>query len=316
MDFIIIIILTFFIYILSELIVNAVEFLAHEFKIPEGFTSSVIAALATTIPEFLVPLISFLKGTPDTNEIGVGSIFGGPVLLSTVGFCFMLLVIEAKYRAFRDIYDITNILFFMMSFNILLLANFVTHKKYLVLILVLIYLYFIYNQLKSSKVMEGHQEPLIFAKFLKIKINKKFLAFLQIIFVIISLYFAIHQLVESIEHIAKDLGWTATKTALVFSPFATELPELFNAFIWAKAGKVRLSIGNIVGSLAFQASLPGSLGLLFTDWHLKSMLMVVGLLAIISVIVFALSISRTINLKFGIIAILSILMIYFIYILL
>ncbi len=302
------------IYILSELIVNAVDNIAKEFNIPDTFSSSVIAALATTLPEFLVPLISFLRGGNDFKDIGTGSIFGGPIVLSTFGFVFMLLIVEAKYRRFKDLYDITNILFFLLNFSLLVFASFYGSPKVFIPIIIFIYVLFIYKQAKTKNenASEEHHE-LFFAKFI-FKKQKKILAFAQGIFVVVSLYFVIKALVVNIEDISQVLGWAPVKSALLFSPFATELPELFNAFIWARAGKIRLSIGNIAGSLAFQASLPASLGLWFTDWHLSNEFMVVWFFSIISTITFSLSISKATNIRMGIIAIFVITMLYFIYI--
>ena len=319
MDFILIVVYMFLIYVLAEIIVNAIDVLSHELKIPEGISSSVIASLVTTLPEFLVPLISFLKGSVDTTHIGLGSIFGGPMFLSMFGFGFMLLVIEAKYKRFKDLYDLTNILFFLFAFNMALLANFLSFKKPLVLLFLTIYAYFVYIQFKSRKTKdEAENEKLFFFIFfskLGIKDYIKTLAVVQGLLVIFTLPFVIDGLVLSIEDIAHLLGWDAYKSALVFSPLATELPELSNAFIWARKGRLKSSIGNIVGSLVFQSCMPVSLGLWFTDWRIPNMLMVGGFLSILSTLIFSLSISKAINLRIGIIFIIFIIVLYFLYIL-
>ncbi|HEK24913.1 sodium:calcium antiporter [Hydrogenobaculum sp.] len=315
MDFILIAVYMILIYILAELIVNAIDVLAYELKIPEGITSSVIASLVTTLPEFLVPLISFLKGSVDTTHIGLGSIFGGPMFLSVFGFGFMLLVIEAKYKRFKDLYDLTNILFFLFAFNMALLANFLPFKKPLVLLFLLIYAYFVYVQFKSRKTTgEEEKETLFFSK-LGIKGYTKTLAVVQGVLVILALPFVIDGLVLSIDGVSHLLGWDSYKSAIVFSPLATELPELSNAFIWVRKGKLKSSIGNIVGSLVFQSCMPVSLGLWFTDWHIPNMLMVGGFLSILSTLIFSLSISKAINLRIGIIFIIFIIVLYFLYIL-
>ncbi|AEF18520.1 MULTISPECIES: sodium/calcium exchanger membrane region [unclassified Hydrogenobaculum] len=319
MDFILIVVYMILIYVLAEIIVNAIDVLSHELKIPEGISSSVIASLVTTLPEFLVPLISFLKGSVDTTHIGLGSIFGGPMFLSMFGFGFMLLVIEAKYKRFKDLYDLTNILFFLFAFNIALLANFLSFKKPLVLLFLIIYAYFVYIQFKSRKTKdEEENEKLFFSIFfskLGIKDYTKTLAVVQGLLVIFTLPFVIDGLVLSIEGIAHSLGWDAYKSAIVFSPLATELPELSNAFIWARKGRIKSSIGNIVGSLVFQSCMPVSLGLWFTDWRIPNMLMVGGFLSILSTLIFSLSISKAINLRIGIIFIIFIIVLYFLYIL-
>jgi len=314
MDFILIVVYMLLIYVLAEIIVNAIDVLSHELNIPEGISSSVIASLVTTLPEFLVPLISFLKGSVDTTHIGLGSIFGGPMFLSMFGFGFMLLVIEAKYKRFKDLYDLTNILFFLFAFNIALLINFLPVKKPFVIVFLMIYAYFVYLQFKSRKTGESEKEHLFLSK-LGIKGYIKTLAVIQGLFVFFVLPFVIDGLVLSIEGIAHSLGWDAYKSALVFSPLATELPELSNAFIWARKGRLKSSIGNIVGSLVFQSCMPVSLGLWFTDWRIPNMLMVGGFLSILSTLIFSLSISKAINLRIGIIFIIFIIVLYFLYIL-
>ncbi|MFP3205961.1 MAG: sodium:calcium exchanger [Hydrogenobaculum sp.] len=314
MDFILIVVYMILIYVLAEIIVNAIDVLSHELKIPEGISSSVIASLVTTLPEFLVPLISFLKGSVDTTHIGLGSIFGGPMFLSMFGFGFMLLVVEAKYKGFKDLYDLTNILFFLFAFNMALLINFLPVKKPFVIVFLMIYAYFVYLQFKSRKTGESEKEHLFLSK-LGIKDYTKTLAVVQGLLVIFTLPFVIDELVLSIEGIAHLLGWDAYKSAIVFSPLATELPELSNAFIWARKGRIKSSIGNIVGSLVFQSCMPVSLGLWFTDWRIPDMLMVGGFLSILSTLIFSLSISKAINLRIGIIFILLIIVLYFLYIL-
>ncbi|GAB6077909.1 sodium:calcium antiporter [Hydrogenobaculum acidophilum] len=315
MDFALILVYMLLIYGLAELIVNAIDVLAHELKIPEGVTSSVIASLVTTLPEFLVPLISFLKGSKETSHIGLGSIFGGPMFLSMFGFGFMLLIIEAKYKRFKDLYDLTNILFFLLAFNVAILLNFLPFKKPSVAAFLLIYGYFVYIQFKSQKsANEQEKEKLFFSK-LGIKGYTKTLAVIQGLLVMIALPFVIDGVVLSIQNISHILGWGSYKSALVFSPIATELPELSNAFIWARKGKLKSSIGNIVGSLVFQSCMPVSLGLWFTDWQIPNMLMIGGFLSILSTLTFSLSISKALNVRIGIIIILFIIVLYFLYIL-
>jgi cation:H+ antiporter len=223
-------------------------------------------------------------------------------------------VIEAKYKRFKDLYDLTNILFFLFAFNIALLINFLPVKKPFVIVFLMIYAYFVYLQFKSRKTGESEKEHLFLSK-LGIKGYIKTLAVIQGLFVFFVLPFVIDGLVLSIEGIAHSLGWDAYKSALVFSPLATELPELSNAFIWARKGRLKSSIGNIVGSLVFQSCMPVSLGLWFTDWRIPNMLMVGGFLSILSTLIFSLSISKAINLRIGIIFILLIIVLYFLYIL-
>lgn len=56
--------------------------------------------------------------------------------------------------------------------------------------------------------------------------------------------------------------------ALLLAPLATELPEKFNSIIWISRDKDTLAIGNITGAMAFQSTIPVSIGILFTSWNL------------------------------------------------
>jgi len=57
--------------------------------------------------------------------------------------------------------------------------------------------------------------------------------------------------------------------ALLIAPLATELPEKLNSVIWISRDKDTLALGNISGAMAFQGTLPVTLGILFTSWNLS-----------------------------------------------
>ena len=54
--------------------------------------------------------------------------------------------------------------------------------------------------------------------------------------------------------------------SLIIMPFATELPEILNSVIWLKQNKDELAISNVLGAVVFQATIPTTIGILFTDW--------------------------------------------------
>src|SRR5207302_9343872 len=64
----------------------------------------------------------------------------------------------------------------------------------------------------------------------------------------LAIVFAASQLfVRQLEAVGPDLGLSASVTALLLSPIATELPEVMNAIIWVRQGKTRLALGNLSG---------------------------------------------------------------------
>jgi cation:H+ antiporter len=74
----------------AELFTNGIEWFGHRLNLAEGAVGSVLAAVATAMPETLIPVIAivgpalFGGGTANSAEIGVGAILGAPFMLSTL----------------------------------------------------------------------------------------------------------------------------------------------------------------------------------------------------------------------------------------
>ena len=78
------------ILIAAELFTNGIEWFGHKLNLAEGAVGSVLAAVATAMPETLIPVIAILGpvlfgGDPETSHaIGIGAILGAPFMLSTL----------------------------------------------------------------------------------------------------------------------------------------------------------------------------------------------------------------------------------------
>jgi cation:H+ antiporter len=74
----------------AELFTNGIEWFGHKLNLAEGAVGSVLAAVATAMPETLIPVIAILGpllfgGDPEASHaIGVGAILGAPFMLSTL----------------------------------------------------------------------------------------------------------------------------------------------------------------------------------------------------------------------------------------
>ncbi|HLE89004.1 MAG TPA: sodium:calcium antiporter [Candidatus Limnocylindria bacterium] len=74
----------------AELFTNGIEWFGHRLNLAEGAVGSVLAAVATAMPETLIPVIAivgpavFGGGSPNSTEIGVGAILGAPFMLATL----------------------------------------------------------------------------------------------------------------------------------------------------------------------------------------------------------------------------------------
>jgi cation:H+ antiporter len=90
--------------------------------------------------------------------------------------------------------------------------------------------------------------------------------------------------VAQLDAIGPMLGLSASVTALLLSPIATELPETMNAIIWVRQGKTKLALANISGAMMIQATVPSGLGLLFTAWKFDTALIWSGAMTMVAII--------------------------------
>ena len=90
MDVILLLVALAVILLGAELFTNGIEWFGHRLNLAEGAVGSVLAAVATAMPETLIPVIAivgptiFGGGSPNSAEIGVGAILGAPFMLSTL----------------------------------------------------------------------------------------------------------------------------------------------------------------------------------------------------------------------------------------
>jgi cation:H+ antiporter len=74
----------------AELFTNGIEWFGHRLNLAEGAVGSVLAAVATAMPETLIPVIAILGpvifggDAEASHAIGVGAILGAPFMLSTL----------------------------------------------------------------------------------------------------------------------------------------------------------------------------------------------------------------------------------------
>ena len=90
MDIVLLVASLAIILIAAELFTNGIEWFGHRLNLAEGAVGSVLAAVATAMPETLIPVIAILGpllsgADPEASHaIGVGAILGAPFMLSTL----------------------------------------------------------------------------------------------------------------------------------------------------------------------------------------------------------------------------------------
>ncbi|MBQ2645205.1 hypothetical protein IJG14_06515, partial [bacterium] len=114
---------------------------------------------------------------------------------------------------------------------------------------------------------ENKCEELILFKFFKnICKSKITLIFIQLFFSAFALMLIANVFVENIKSISNLFHINALLISLFLAPMATELPETINGLVWSSKNKDTLAISNITGAMVFQACIPMSIGIVFTDW--------------------------------------------------
>ncbi|MEP7082839.1 MAG: sodium:calcium antiporter, partial [Chloroflexota bacterium] len=91
MDIVLLIASLAIILVAAELFTNGIEWFGHKLNLAEGAVGSVLAAVATAMPETLIPVIAILgpvllggTATESSSAVGVGAILGAPFMLSTL----------------------------------------------------------------------------------------------------------------------------------------------------------------------------------------------------------------------------------------
>jgi len=275
------------------LFTNGVEWLGAKLDLGQGAVGSLLAAVATALPETLIPVTAIVSGGAGSHEIATGAILGAPFLLATLA---MALLGGAAYGWRRrrpqgsalDVHVQTlerDLGFFVGCFAVAFGLGVLGVPPWLRLTaavaLVLAYTAYVRLTLaRSGEVaVESELKPLLFDTT---KDDPPGVAtvIVQLVVALGAIVGGAHMFVEQLVHASERLGVEPLVLSLVIAPFATELPEKINIIFWERSGKDTLALGNITGALVFQSTLPVAFGLAFTDWHLQTSAIVAGALAL------------------------------------
>lgn len=206
--------------------------------------------------------------TEEAKNIGVGAAMGGPLALATVAYGVtgtMLLLKRRKERAallatvggggsdvappdsdaLGDAKDLKRLAkdqqWFLPIFIVKVALGLVAFafKPTLGLLFFAAYAVYFWREIRSSKAAEDDEddeelEPLRFQPGKAAPATWAVVA--QTLATLAVIFFAAHFFVKQLDVIGRMLGLSATVTALLLSPIATELPEIMNAVIWVRQG--------------------------------------------------------------------------------
>lgn len=268
----------------AQLFSNALEHLGETLNLSSGVVGSLFAAVATALPETMIPIIALLFGGNDieTNQaVSTGAILGAPLMLSTLSL--MVLGLSAiKKRGLRGFVKpeknglMRDLNFFLIAFFLVLIIFTlpVTCFKCRISIgflLIALYFFYVLVTVKHSKklVKEGHgvvaEEPL-YLSWCGFKKNN-FSIIMQLLLGLLLLLISAKYFINDIETIAHSLNASAFLLSLLIVPLATELPEKVNSVLWIRKNKDTLGFNNITGAMVFQSTLLPALGMMFMPWH-------------------------------------------------
>ena len=307
------------IYLSCEWFVNAVEWLGQRLNVGKMAVGTILAAFGTALPESVVTLVAVTTGADEqAKDIGVGAAMGGPLALATVAYGVtgaMLLyrrrtltrelvtvggggggtalsepgpaeigTPEDTARLARDQRWFLGVFVFKVALGLVAFA----FKPALGLLFFAVYAVYFWKEMSGGSSSEASKEeddddlePLKLQP--KAESPATWAVLTQTAGTLVVIFIASQLFVHQLDAIGPMIGLSTTVTALLLSPIATELPEIMNAIIWVRQGKVRLALANISGAMMIQATVPSGLGLLFTDWKFDGALTWAGGITMVAI---------------------------------
>jgi cation:H+ antiporter len=260
---------------------NAVEWAGVRLGLGQGAVGSVLAAVATAMPESLIPVIAIITGGKEADPVAIGAIVGAPFLLATLAMA-VCGVSALVYRArrvsaqlqpdrgatARDLYVILGALLLAVVVG---LADARPLRIAGAVVLLAGYAILTWKTIVQGREEGGADEPAsLYFDTTKNDPPTNLQIIVQVVVSVGMLIGAAQLFVSNIEHLARGLGVDPLILTLVIAPLATELPETLNSVIWIRQGKDTLALGNVTGALVLQSMPLVAFGMLFTSWQLSA----------------------------------------------
>jgi cation:H+ antiporter len=258
---------------------NAIEWVGVRLGLGHSAVGSVLAAVATAMPESLIPVIAVITGGKQADPVAIGAIIGAPFLLGTLALA-VCAASALAYRArrvsprlqpdrgpvSRDLYAVFGALVLALVVG---LADSLPLRIAGAAVLVAAWAVLTWKAVTAGREEGGADEPgSLYFDTTKNDPPTNFQILLQVLVSIGMLIGGAQLFVSNIEHLANGLGVDPLILTLVIAPLATELPETLNSVIWVRQGKDTLALGNVTGAMVLQSMPLVAFGMLTTGWHL------------------------------------------------
>lgn len=255
----------------SELFTNAVEWAGFRLKLGSGATGSLLAAVGTSLPETVVPVVALISGRPSAAAVASGAVLGSSFLLLGVGVAITGLAVAVRTRGTLRIdkgQARRDLGVFVGAFTVVLVAIVLPTPVRIVVGVGLLVTYALYVRatLRGGSPRAEMPEPLHLL-FRRPGEPPALMVLLQLLLSVGMLVVGSEIFVAALNDTANALHANPLTLALIVVPVATELPETFNSVLWVRSGDDALAFGNVAGSATFQSCVLGFIGLTFTPWR-------------------------------------------------
>jgi cation:H+ antiporter len=263
----------------ATLFTNAVEWGARSLGMGHGMTGSVMAAMGTAMPETIVPVVALISGGHEATQTATGAILGAPLMLATIGLGLVGVVgiIFGRAHLRVDAVDARRVLWaFSLSFVLLIAGAFIpTPLRWVdAALLAFLYVAFVRRTMRADVAPQGDYEPLLFSRLAggwsPDGRGKLVLPAVQAVVGLAGLALASEIFLFGLHQVASVAHLSPLVLALLLVPIATELPEVTAGSLWIRRDRDSLALGNVTGSMVFQATFPAIVGLCFTPWRLSA----------------------------------------------
>lgn len=263
-----------------ELFANSVDWGTVRFNLAGTAAEKFIKAGKKLIPEIIIPLcaVIFVAGEKG-QDISTGSIMGAPLVLSTLVLGIMgvfALITGAKSGASgnieADVKKLTEgLIFFIIIMLAAVLFSFMPWlvKKTGAFLFLGAYIYFVRKAMIEDAPAEENGDGIRKLYFSKAGEPERRLVLLQGGVSVFVMAVGAKFFVSGIEYVSSYTGMPAFLPAILLSPAAVEMHELFYKLGRIKKGMGIFSSGRIAGSMTARPAVMVFTGLLVTDWILS-----------------------------------------------
>jgi cation:H+ antiporter len=256
----------------SELFTNAIEWAGYLLNLGTGATGSLLAALGTSLPETVVPIVALATHARAADAVATGAVLGSPFLLLTLGAGVTGIAVVLRGGARRLVIDPRqarrDLGVFLGAFTVAVASSVLPYGARIVVgaLLLLAYAVYVVATLRGSAAAGESPEPLHIVRWRPGEPHRV-LVTLQLIIAVALLVVGSQLFVTALNQTATALQIPTLVLALVIVPVATELPETLNSVLWVRTNDDMLAFGNVAGSATFQSCVLAAIGVVFTTWH-------------------------------------------------